>query len=209
MINKKAFTLTELLIALTIIGAIGGLTLPSLLGNSNERMLNTKYENTKQQIQHVVTEQMITNRTKVLENTEFANAESVLGSQANLFEITTPSGCEAGTNCFSGTAWDTETYYEVDETNKTKTPKSILLYDDEEGQAVPLNAEAGNARTATFKNGALVTYYFDTSDSCGVFIMDLNGKDGPNILGNDVRGLKVRNDGKIDDLEVRRGDIGG
>ena len=209
MINKKAFTLTELLIALTIIGAIGGLTLPSLLGNSNERMLNTKYENTKQQIQHVVTEQMITNRTKVLENTEFAKAESVLGSQANLFEITTPSGCEAQTNCTSGTAWETETYYEVDETNKTKTPKSILLYDDEEGQAVPLNAGAGNARTATFKNGALVTYYFDTSDSCGVFIMDLNGKDGPNILGNDVRGLKIRNDGKIDDLEVRSGDIGG
>ena len=42
MLNKKiGFTLTELLIALTIIGAIAALSIPSLMGNLNRKQMVT------------------------------------------------------------------------------------------------------------------------------------------------------------------------
>jgi len=39
---KAAFTMAEILISLTIIGVIAAITLPSLSGNMNERLLNTR-----------------------------------------------------------------------------------------------------------------------------------------------------------------------
>lgn len=42
MKKKKGFTLAEILITLTIIGVVAAITIPSLLANTNERVLDTK-----------------------------------------------------------------------------------------------------------------------------------------------------------------------
>lgn len=39
---KKAFTMAEILLSLTIIGVVAAITLPSLTGNINERTWNTQ-----------------------------------------------------------------------------------------------------------------------------------------------------------------------
>lgn len=213
MINKKAFTLTELLIALAIIGAIGGLTLPSLLTKVNERMLNTKYENTKQQVQQLIFEQMLEHHTKVLQDTDFADPENILGKNNQNIEIIEQEGCDANTNCSSLWDLDNREYFGVTPKTKTKTKKNIVIYSvttkDDEGNDVitDVNIADDNVRTASLKNGVLASYYYNNNDKdenkgCGTFLLDLNGADGPNIIDRDVRSFRIDPNGKIGDINI-------
>lgn len=211
MINKKAFTLTELLIALAIIGAIGGLTLPSLLTTVNARMLNTKYENTKQQIKQLVLEQMLEHHTKVLQDTDFTTPESILGIGNNNIEVVAPDGCSAGSNCSA--LWDltNREYFAVE--GKTKTRKNIVIYSvttkDDEGNDVITDTPIGDnsVRTASLKNGVLVSYYYNNDAHTGTFLLDLNGADGPNIIDRDLRSFVVHNNGDIEDIGILEREI--
>ena len=45
MLRKKAFTLSELLIALAIVGAISALAIPSIVEDMNRRMLANQLKN--------------------------------------------------------------------------------------------------------------------------------------------------------------------
>ena len=217
MINKKAFTLTEVLIALVIIGAIGGLTLPSLLGNSNEKMFDTKYENTKQQIYHAVLEQMILHKTKQLGDTDFSDVDAILGKATTIFDIVPPKCAYLG-NCVDDTAWYkmSAEYKEVDN-HGLKSPLSPTLYyisniNDEGEISVSSKGDlhisgTEGLQTAILKNGVLATYYYDTSSKSGAFLFDLNNEDGPNIIGKDVRGLVITPDGKVYDVKLPEGEI--
>ena len=42
--NKKAFTLTELLLALAVVGAVAALSIPALLENINRKVLASKIQ---------------------------------------------------------------------------------------------------------------------------------------------------------------------
>ena len=42
--KKKAFTLAEVLITLAIIGIVAALTIPTLLNNYNDKVLETRYK---------------------------------------------------------------------------------------------------------------------------------------------------------------------
>ena len=43
--NKKAFTLTELLLALAVVGAVAALSIPALLENINRKVLASQLKN--------------------------------------------------------------------------------------------------------------------------------------------------------------------
>ena len=219
MINKKAFTLTELLIALAIIGAIGGLTLPSLLTAINDKILNTKYENTKQQMQQLILEQFMIHKTKELRDTDFANPELLLGVGNSNIEVTNPDDCERGQNCIAGTAWQTEDYYLANANDKSKEKRDIVLYQTktEENDTVitkdislaNTTANDDKVRTGTLKNGVLATYYYDKDNpgGNGTFILDLNGPAGPNVIDKDVRSFIITNNGQIMDVNITTASI--
>ena len=67
--NNKSlfgFTLTELLIALTIIGVIAGLTIPSLMENIQKRLLITQLKSSIGAIQQLTNNQMIYYKTSIV-----------------------------------------------------------------------------------------------------------------------------------------------
>ena len=232
MTNKKAFTLTELLIALAIIGAIGGLTLPALMNSVNDRMLNTKYENTKQQIQQLVLEQFMIHKTKELSDTDFINPALILGSNNSNIEITSPDKCKKGNdtvdcstctstdNCIAQTAWSTEEYYVSNIGNKTKEKRNIVMYkvttENSLGKDITTSHHISGVRitdanvsTGTLKNGVLASYYYDTNNlgGNGTFLLDLNGSAGPNIIDRDVRSFTISNSGQIYDIDIESEEI--
>ena len=67
MLRKKAFTLTELLIALSIVGAIAALSIPALIEDVNRRLLVNQLKNTVVTVQQLVDQQLIENNTKNLQ----------------------------------------------------------------------------------------------------------------------------------------------
>jgi len=71
--TKNAFTLTELLVAIVVIGAIAAMSIPSIMNNINRRLMVTQLKNTYAQVKQLVDDQRIMYNTKDLSQTDFAN----------------------------------------------------------------------------------------------------------------------------------------
>ncbi len=173
--QKQAFTLTELLIALGIIGAIAALCIPSLMTTINNKSLATQLQNNVAAIQQAIGNQKIIKNTKDLTETAFANETDFYA----LFQTTKGEKCSAsstvkcwgdGYRVIGGGA---QTYELVPE-----------------GSAIRL------------KNGATIAYQPAKTDAygnkqlCEIFI-DVNGADEPNIVGRDLFAFFISKDGTI------------
>lgn len=188
--TRKAFTLTELLIALGIIGAIAAISIPSLMSNIQNRLLAAQLKSNVSSIQQLISDQMVRYNTKDLSMTDFKSTDTML-SDSN-FEIT--KVCESGsarTNC-----WKMQ--------QQTPSNKNIQ-YKFLSGS----NAGPAEQRVIITKNGAIIGYrpnssskftYNGVSDKLiGVFDIDVNGNEGPNIVGRDFFSFYVTQKGKIVD----------
>lgn len=183
--QKRAFTLTELLIALGIVGAIAAVSIPSLMSTINNRVLAAQLKNNVVGIQQVIDEQLTRNHTTSLSDTDFKKIDTLL-SESN-FSIS--KICPAGTaraNCWKITT--------------EATPYKWLT-----GADLRMN----DSLTLKLKSGALIAYYQTTAGDVtyegvtdrviGAFDIDVNGNEGPNIAGRDFFSFFVTDKGKIVD----------
>ncbi|MBR6721988.1 type II secretion system protein [bacterium] len=177
MLNKKAFTLSELLIALAIVGAIAALSIPAVVEDMNRRILASQLKNVSLSIQQLAGEQLVKNRTKRLKYTDFATPATLLG--ASNFEIA--DNCTTKSNCVAST------YSRINGENATFPANYV---------------------TRKLKNGVTIAYNLSTNTSItgdpddkpfGIFYVDLNGVDHPNILGRDLFAFRISEKGRIFD----------
>ena len=173
MKNKKAFTLTELLVALCIVGAIAALSIPSLLNNINNKMLASQIKSFAGSIEDLAGEQLVDNKTQDLSDTDFATPSSLLSSDN--FDIA--KTCSSTKDCW------TETYRR--------------LYDNADTGYIT----SGTVSSVVLKNGMIVSYALGQSAGVGaaygVFFVDVNGSDGPNIIGRDYFWVGISKKGQI------------
>ncbi len=171
--QKQAFTLTELLIALGIIGTIAALSIPSLMTSVHNKMLATQLQNNVESVQQAIANQKIINNTKDLTETKFKDEAGFY----SLFQTTKSEKCSATVKCWGSSyrVIGAQTKYEG------KPPENAIR----------------------LKNGATISYSLeDTADAYGnkhlaeVFI-DVNGADEPNIVGRDYFAFFISKDGKI------------
>lgn len=178
--NKKSlfgFTLTELLIALTIIGAIAGLTIPSLMENLQKKLLITQLKSTIGAVQQLANNQLIYYKTKNLLETDFADPTKLL--QEKNFPIV--KQCSTAAACWS------EKYKKLSD------------------MGVTTRVTEGNPKSVILKNGAILSYSNATGypvlsnedQAIGIFYVDVNGGDKPNIIGRDVFWFLMTKKGKI------------
>lgn len=179
--NKKSFfgfTLTELLIALTIIGAIAGLTIPSLMEGLQKKMLVTELKNDIASIQQLANNQLIYNKTKDLLDTDFNDPNKLLVEKN--FPIVRK--CNTAADCWS------ERYKVIS------------------NSAVSSRYKEGNPKSVILKNGAILSYSLAGSSypklpngdqAVGIFYMDVNGIDKPNVIGRDVFWFLISKKGKV------------
>lgn len=181
MISKKAFTLTELLIALGIIGAIAAISIPTLVSTINKRALTAQLKNVTGSIQQLMADQMVMKKTKKLSETDFASAATLLTNE----NFSIASVCaNAQTDCWKTTA----------------TGSDKITYKMLNGSASTVR----NASTVILKNGAILDYITLSIDIdggkdkiIGNFYVDVNGNEPPNIWGRDIFSLYVTENGKI------------
>ena len=186
----SAFTLTELLIALAILGALAGMAIPSLMEGLQKKQLTLQLKNTIAGIQQIAHNQMIAKNTKDLTLTDFNSPEKLL-SEKN-FPIV--KSCEKAADCW------TESYKKIS------------------GNTASTRYLEGDNRSIILKNGAIISYGLSNSatkglpsDSddrdIGIFRIDVNGIDKPNMIGRDVFWFYISKKGKIlNDSQVNGGD---
>lgn len=181
--NKKyGFTLTELLIALTIIGAVAALSIPSLMENLNKKQMVTLLKSTVSSIQTLAGNQLAINKSKTLLDTDFANPEKLL--QEKNFQIA--QLCTKAADCWK---------------NRYKKLDGYELTDR------ALSEDVDTGKTVILKNGMILTYTLkggypvmtDGDQVLGMFRVDVNGNDKPNIIGRDLFWFLITKNGKIVD----------
>ncbi|MBP3821337.1 prepilin-type N-terminal cleavage/methylation domain-containing protein [bacterium] len=206
MLNKKAFTLTELLIALAIIGAIAALTVPSLFSNVNNKLLTTQLKNMAGTIQQLANDQMVMHRTKYLENTDFSEPTTLL-TDKNFSIVKTCDDDYAESDCW-GLGWDTDSQKVV---NVYKAIDKLKTDSNDSSKKIRNKLEAFNilevmgSPTIKLKNGAMLTYHTvenevtsaDNTKVVGYFFFDVNGNDKPNTVGRDLFGFYITNKGTL------------
>ena len=181
MLNKKAFTLSELLIALAIVGAIAALAIPSVIEDMNRRVLANQLKNVSLSIQQLIGEQLIHNKTQNLKYTDFASPTNLLSSSN--FEIA--DDCAVRSNCVAAS------------------------YTRINGEA----ATFPNYTMRKLKNGVTVAYALSGTTGFttvndrpyGIFYVDLNGTDYPNMLGRDMFAFRISERGRIFDGTMNTG----
>ncbi len=183
---KKAFTLSEVLITLTVIGIISLMVLPNLI---------TNYENKSYVAQLLTTYNLISNASNQLLTKERVNnlantslSDSPKEFLTKYFNITNDCG-ESPTNCFNAS-------YRSLDGSKTE------------------NMTVSDSYCVTIATGAAICMSkmtYDTASAKGFskIIIDVNGLEHPNMGGRDLFGFNLYTDGKIgsdyDDFETQAG----
>lgn len=186
-LNKhKAFTLTELLIALTIIGAVSAMAIPNLIEGLHKRTLTTQLKNIYGTVQELAREQLATRNTKNLLDTDFGDPEKLLTDKN--FQIT--KKCTSASACFN---------------QQYKTLN----------KAVTTRVYESNPKTVVLKGGQIISYQKYIHEykidggkdrAIGLFYVDVNGADKPNIIGRDVFWFYITEKGKVVDHYLAKGD---
>ena len=182
---RKGFTLSELLMALTIVGVIAVLTVPVMMNNIHNKMFATQVKNMVAMIEQLAQDQLIVHRTRDLSDTDFGDPEKLLTDKH--FAITK--------NCSASTA--TKDCWKIAATGKDKVQYKYI------SGSIPASFHDG--RTLVLKNGVIIRYTLPSSsenqsgDIVGKFFMDINGNEKPNIAGRDLFGFYITNKGKVVD----------
>lgn len=180
--NKKfGFTLTELLIALTIIGAVAALSIPSLMEDLNKKQMVTQLKSTVSSVQTLAGNQLAIKKTKTLRDTDFADPAKLL--QEKNFQIA--QYCDKASDCWK---------------NQYKKLDGYELTDR------ALSEDIDSGKTVILKNGMILSYNLkdyqvmkNGDQVLGMFRVDLNGNDKPNIIGRDLFWFLITKEGKIVD----------
>lgn len=174
MLKKKAFTLSELLIALAIVGAIAALAIPAIIEDMNRRILANQLKNLSLIIQNLAGDQLVNNKVHSLEYTDFKDASTLLSSS----NFSIADYCSTRSDCVAAS------------------------YGTLNGKTVSIP----NYTTVKLKNGVTLTYTVSelaltgsTDKGYGLFYTDLNGLDGPNLLGRDLFVFRISKKGRIVD----------
>lgn len=189
---KKAFTLSEVLLALALVGIIAAMVIPGTMHYANKKMLTSQLKNTVVGLQDLAQEQLAESKTKVMSDTDFAKSSILLSSA--YFDVL--KNCNASDPCFAAS------YKTIANSSSiTKTKNNVNLKNGgiqlKSGIAIRYDSnyetEDGNLSVETYKFSATNTkeLYF------GTFYIDVNGLDKPNVLGRDFFVIPITDKGRL------------
>lgn len=176
-----AFTLTELLIAMGIIGLIAAITIPSLVNNIYKKSLTTELKNITSEIKQLAQEQMLKHKVYTLEETDFNSSDDLFKDENFAISLK----CKNPTvDC-----WKTQV-----------SDKSKVVYKRMNGAEIAANTK--NKPSIVLKNGAILSYSraggkTESGDKIiGNFMIDVNGNEPPNVEGRDFYSIYITEKGK-------------
>ena len=177
-INKKnAFTLSELLITMSIVGIIAILTVPNVVRNIFKDSYHSKALATQENIQKAVKNYILSERLVDLEGSAlFSNKGSFLN---NYLKVTKDCG-STGTDCFAAS-------YKI---SSSETEDLSGLYSAQDKYYTLMNS---GAALGLLTGG-------DVPSNHVYAIVDANGKSAPNVFCVDMYAFGILPDGNVTDL---------
>lgn len=176
--NKKGFTLAEVLITLAAIGVVAALTLPSINTNTERSECQTATAKFYNNLQAAVDRYMAENNATRISETPFGNSTNFAADLIeNTMQIKGRCSSVTDAGCFAA---------------KYKTPS---------GTSVDNNLVFENSEIFTLPDGAVV-YTSTMGSTAGLksdVIVDINGPKRPNRIGWDCWTLTIYSDGIVDD----------
>ncbi len=179
MKKHLAFTLTELLMALTIVGVLAVLTVPILINNFQNRLFATQIKNFSAEIEQFAQDQLITHKTRDLMDTDFGEPSKLLtDGHFSIVKICTAANCRK--DC-----WKTEA--------EGKDKVTYKLLNGQNKSAIDPGV------TIILKNGLIFRYSIvsQSGTQYARFLVDVNGNDKPNIVGRDFFAFHLDSRGHI------------
>lgn len=181
---KKGFTLTELLLAVTIVGIVATLTIPTLMTNVHNKAFATQVKNISAEIEQLAQDQLVEHRTRDLNDTDFGDPAKLLtDSHFSISKSCTAQ--ESLTKCWktAATGKDKVTYKLLNKTVDNPTASYTII----------------------LKNGVMLKYVLESNSgkTVGLFYFDVNGNDNPNISGRDTFAFYVTPKGHIVDSSIK------
>lgn len=177
----SAFTLSELLIAISVVGIIAAMSIPTAVSNLHKRTMTSELKSIVSSFQQISNNQMIVKHTRDLKYTDFADSSKLLSDKNFAIAQYCNSDC-----------WKT-----VEKgVSKTVSHKTIS------GNAV---THLSGGKTVRLKNGAIMTYKIGggtgiagtKEKTYAIVEVDVNGTDKPNIAGRDYFLFYVSDKGRI------------
>jgi len=209
--NKKAFTMAEILISLTIIGIIAAITLPALRGNVNERVWETQKKALESRLsQSLALLPSLSGYGIGADNTETASKATLAFINEGLSKVLKLSGiCDKDhmrdcgiTDKYINLSGDSKNFpTKLSELNSGFMVNTGVTVNGVNAYYNGTNTPDTDVAAVKTKNGEsmVVIYnpkctdglnekyvYFPESRMCVDFIYDLNGKSGPNTVGKDI-----------------------
>ena len=213
--NGKAFTMAEILLSLTIIGIVAAITLPSLIGNINERTWNTQKKALHARMAQALALMPQLNGYGTYSTSTDANGSTVINDNSAQTFITEGLSKVLKINnvCTHDKLEDCDvapTYTTLAGTTKNVATNLLAfnpLITDTYSNANRVNEISFNYNTyaAAFEtqNGESIILYYNPycQDNknvglmqwdhaqqymCANFVVDLNGAKGPNKVGQDI-----------------------
>lgn len=177
---RSGFTLAEVLVTLGIIGVVSAMTIPTLMQNHQRKVYVTQLHKVYNEFQQAVTLQ-ITERNA--NNIKEAGVRSDAGMKAflqNQFKIVkdcTGNSSDCLADSYTNINGDAVTSY-----SDTSAPCVLLA------------------------SGAAICVKYVTGGCAGDMLIDINGKQGPNVIGRDLFYTTFDNAGSFGTLCIRQAD---
>ena len=175
---KKAFTLAEVLVTLGIIDVVSAMTVPSLMQNHQRKTYVTQLHKIYNELQQASLQYMTDNNAINMKEAGIISDDAASDFIKKYFKVVQDCGADKSP-CF---------------------PEHIVY-------KKLLGAEnsvwVGKRHFVLASGASVSTYYHPEDELLLEFWVDINGQNGPNIIGRDLFGMYMSVDGVLDDLTYK------
>ena len=197
--QKRGYTLTELLITLGLIGVLAALTLPNLVKNSIGKVNTGSLATTVANLESAFTKAIEQERVENLNEVSFWNTDdhtAFIGGLKRYYTEISNHSDSSGADYYSDRS---SALYFTDKSG-IENPKSTYKNDKDEwtiflsdGSVIFLKFDEDDAidEETAFERGSVIR------DIIAEIIIDVNGAKAPNVVGRDAFKFYLASDGKL------------
>lgn len=181
---KKAFTLAEMMIALTIVGVIAILTVPTLMSNFMHRICATTLKKTVAEIETAT-------QTAIAEDNAYSEADG-----ANFY--LTRAGSQTS-NENEGAQFFLTNYLKSSHRGPGSGGLFANAYKNSDGDEIDTVPSAGYSIKTS--EGAAINMAYDNSYRRHIIYIDTNSTQGPNVAGVDLFVVQLSTNGNVETID--------
>lgn len=184
MVNNKqfAFTLAEVLITLSIVGIVAALTIPALIASVDKQQYVSAFKENYAILNQAFAKYAVDKGCSDIACTGlFSNAVSAIPNiwqdfVSDTLKVSKDCGISTNQDCFPDYEYDLSNISSIP-VNSDNTVYKVLLSN---GASVSFGNQNTNCNNFTSLSPSETLYYL-----CGIIILDVNGRKGPNKFGRD------------------------